>query len=108
MRAINARGRQVKQRIAWAREHFGDHEELADWYAEGDEILAGLAAACHGEIDPRSLDEGPVPEWQAEGRRLVRVQRQAMANLGRFVRDSGLSPEEFAEAYARGEIQLPG
>jgi hypothetical protein len=30
-----------------------------------------------------------------------------MANIGRLVRQSEFAPDEFADDYARGELQLP-
>jgi hypothetical protein len=70
----------------------------------GHAIAGDLADAMHGEIDPRTLDERAVRQWQAEGRNLLRDHRQgeaaAMADFGRAVRESGLTPDEAAQALA--------
>jgi hypothetical protein len=106
-RAINTRGHQVVDRLRWAEEHGGrDEPELAEWFEEGDGIVATLAGAMHDEIDPRTLDERRVRQWQAAGRDLLRNQRRgqtaAMADFGRAVRESGLSPDDAARALAVG------
>src|SRR4051794_20051527 len=125
-RAINARGRQVVERMQWAEETFraSCHGELAVWYAQGEDIVLDLRAAMHGEIDPRSLDERPVREWQAIGRTLLRAERASTGEIGRAVRTSGLSIDEAAQvlldaldsgmppddavaALGRGELRKP-
>jgi hypothetical protein len=68
-RAINGRGRQVIQRLAWERDVLGtDLAEITDWRRDGEEIAAALRAAMHGDVDPRSLDERVVRDWQRFGR----------------------------------------
>ena len=74
-------------------------DALHEWYDEGYEIAAELRDAMHGERDAHSLDEGRVREWQRYGREID----SRVADLGRAVRRSGLTPEEAAQRLARGE-----
>jgi hypothetical protein len=98
----------VSERLAWAEEEMGrDPEQLKGWYAVGDEARSALMGAVHGEIDPRTLDEGFIREWQAEGRRLERELEKRYAALGKMVRESGMTEQEAAEALARGDLKLP-
>ncbi len=102
IRSINRRGAQVIARLEEIERRGGrEHEELAGWFAEGEDIATSLAAAVHGELDPRSLDEQAVREWQAEGRSIAPSRAQATAELGRAVRESGLSSDEAATALGR-------
>jgi hypothetical protein len=55
----------------------------------------------HGERDPRSLDEGVVRSWLANGRDFLRAERQNMADFGRAIRMSGLSDNDAAAAISR-------
>jgi hypothetical protein len=68
MRSINTRGRLVAERLAYGEAMVGEVEEMSDWIEDGYNILAELRAAIHGEIDPRSLEEGRVRHWQKYGR----------------------------------------
>jgi hypothetical protein len=76
LRSMNRRGKQVSDRLAFVREHGfpGDTAErvpgLVDWCNDGDAIVAELAAAVHGDIDPAVVAEEPVRHWQAAGREL--------------------------------------
>jgi hypothetical protein len=74
-RAINGRGKQVAERLAWARALELDEQDptLKDWFEEGDEIEAELRSAMHDEIDPRSLAPDKVGHWQRYGRNIERV-----------------------------------
>lgn len=76
IRSINTRGEQVKLRLDWANDVYAERSEgLEPWFAEGAEWVAGLAAAVHGELDSRSLDEAAVRHWQAYGRNMEKVAR---------------------------------
>lgn len=69
MRAINQRGQQVAERLAWFTDVTTGHEgAFADWIADGKWIIGDLQSAMHGETDPRSLDESVVRNWQTHGR----------------------------------------
>jgi hypothetical protein len=111
MRSINARGKQVSDRLGLVD---GDHphlkrenELIAAWCEQGQNIRTELVAAMHGEVDARSLEERPIRDWQAEGRRIERYINQQYARLGRWARESGLSEQEVLEAIRRGEYQPP-
>ncbi len=108
-RAINTRGKQVSERLAFVDDehpHLKDqNEEIAAWVEQGYAIKAALAAAMHGEADPRSLQEGPIREWQVEGRHIERYIKEQYAKLGRWVKESGLSEEEAIEAIRQGEYK---
>lgn len=101
MRSINRRGALVSQRLAETHENAGDHPELAGWYTEGEEIVGQIQAAMHGQVDPRSLDERPVREWQRAGREIQASLDTAHGLLGKAVRESGMSPEEAASELGR-------
>lgn len=101
MRSINRRGALVSERLATTRESAGDHAELSGWYAEGDLILEQLKAAMHGEINPRSLDEKAVREWQRAGREIQGSLDTAYGRLGQALHASGMSPEEAAAQLGR-------
>lgn len=111
-RSINTRGRQVSERLAYVDDehpHLKDeNEEIAAWTKRGYAIKTELEAAMHGDRDPRSLQERPIREWQAEGRRIERFINKMYAELGRWVRESGLSEAEAIEAIKRGEYPGPG
>ena len=90
------------ERLSWAEEEGARRqEELAGWFEQGEEIVGLLAATMHGEIDPRTVDERPIREWQATGRDLLRHQHENLARFGRAIRRSGLSEEEVALAIGR-------
>jgi hypothetical protein len=99
---MNTRGRLVAERIAYTEQHGGrDNPDLAPWFAEGEAIVSTLAGAMHGEIDPASVDERPIREWQAIGREFQKHVRRNQAELGQAVRDSGMSPEDAAQALSQ-------
>jgi hypothetical protein len=103
MRAINTRGRQVVGRIDEVERRGGRGvAELADWFEEGDAIVALLSEVTHGDRDPRSVNERAIREWQADGRAIAPTARQAQALLGRAIRESGMSSDQAAAAIARG------
>jgi hypothetical protein len=87
-RAMNKRGRLVREQLAWAQVVAGDLEQYAEWYEEGDEIVATLAAAMHGEVDPRSVNEEWVRHWQEYGRHLqVAAAMHGMPSINEWLRD---------------------
>ncbi len=75
-RAINTRGKQVSERLAFVDDehpHLKEQNEgIAVWVKQGYAIRAELVAAMHGETDPGALQEGAIREWQAEGRHIER------------------------------------
>lgn len=75
MRAMNGRGKQVKERLDWARALELDEEDptFRDWFEEGEQLRDALRSGMHGEIDPRSLDPDAVGHWQHYGRNIERV-----------------------------------
>ena len=73
MRAINKRGRLVDERLEWGKALFGTSTEFDEWFGTGEAILGDLQAAMHGELNPRSLDEDEVRQWQVYGRNMERV-----------------------------------
>jgi hypothetical protein len=86
-RAMNKRGRLVREQLAWAQAVAGDLEQYAEWYEEGDEIVATLAAAMHGEVDPRSVNEEWVGHWQEYGRHLqVAAAMHGMPSINDWLR----------------------
>jgi hypothetical protein len=107
---VNTRGRQVRDRLHKMEYEYGIPRDVDDdtaaWYAEGDEIVADLAAVVHGELRPRDVDERWVREWQAVGRQAERSYLARMGKIGRAARERGLSDEEAAQALARGELPL--
>jgi hypothetical protein len=103
MRAINTRGRQVVGRIEDVERRGGRNvPELAEWFEEGDAIVALLREITHCVRDPRSVNERAIREWQADGRAIAPTARQSQALLGRAVRESGMSSDQAAVAIARG------
>lgn len=109
MRAVNTRGKQVSKRldsVDGEYPHFKtENEEIANWVEEGRAIQADLRAAMHGEIDPRTLDEPPIREWQATGREIGRFINEQLAAIGKWAKERGYSPEEAAAAIGRGEYR---
>jgi len=82
MRSMNTRGRQVSERLAWAEDHrsFLENErEFVDWFEEGLGIQTALKAAMHGEVDPATLPERPIRDWQAVGREVQHTVDRAFA-----------------------------
>lgn len=73
---------------------------MRDWFEAGDAIVESLAAATHRELDPRTLDEGYVRQWQAIGRELERRIRRNYADMGDAVKQSGMDKDAAAEALA--------
>jgi hypothetical protein len=109
LRTYNTRGKQVAARIAWAREFTETPPADAKtqrWLEEGDEIVDVIARMVHREADPRTVNEGAIREWQAEGRAAEQDPEQEQsrreARFGRAVRTSGRSDEEIAQALAHG------
>jgi hypothetical protein len=45
-------------------------------------IRTVLVAAVHGDLDPLTVDESPIREWQAEGRNIERFINRHITNLG--------------------------
>jgi hypothetical protein len=109
MRSINRRGKQVSDRLGFVVEWVPNpsETEMFMWMDEGQEIKAELAAAMHGEIDPATLDEPRIREWQATGRYLETEIKRRIAALGKQVRRSGMSADEAAQEMARGEFNPP-
>jgi hypothetical protein len=109
LRTYNTRGKQVAARIAWGRE-FAEtppDAETQRWLEEGDEIVDVIARMVHREADPRTVNEGAIREWQAEGRAAEQnpeqEQSRRQARFGRAIRTSGRSDEEIAQALAHGD-----
>lgn len=74
MRSINKRGEQVADRLAYGSELIGEaNPDLGDWITDGELIVSDIQAAMHGELDPRSLVERSVRNWQAYGWNIERV-----------------------------------
>ena len=70
---MNRRGQQVSERIVvFEQAGLRDDPRLEDWFAEGEKFKAELRAAVHKEIDPASVAEAPVRDWQAYSRDVMR------------------------------------
>jgi hypothetical protein len=69
LRTYNTRGRQVRDRLAKMENLIGDapDPETQGWYDEGREIIEILTRVVHRQQDPRTVKEGAIREWQAEG-----------------------------------------
>jgi len=112
LQTYNTRGRQVRARLermepirSTDRPDEG-HTEAQTWFDEGAAILTLLAEVVHQERDPRSVDEGAIRRWQAEGRAAeLRYQRKVGEAGDLRHRESALSPEEVEQAIADGEIR---
>jgi hypothetical protein len=111
MWSMNTRGRQVSERLSLVEDDWphlkGESPEIAAWCEQGQTIRTVLVAAMHGDLDPSTVDESPIREWQAEGRNIERFINRHIANLGKWATESGYSPAEAAEAIARGERPPP-
>jgi hypothetical protein len=116
-RSINKRGQLVAERLAyaramrdrpkpdaiaeeaWAEIHHGD----PDWYEHGEEIIAGIRAAMHGEADARALDPDESGEWLAYGgnAELVEVQMLGSPPINSWLLDP--ESQRLVAALARGQ-----
>jgi hypothetical protein len=110
LRTYNTRGKQVAARIAWMRDGLAEtppDAETQRWLEEGDEIVDAIARMVHREADPRTVNEGVIREWQAEGRAAEPTAEQEQfrrqAEFGHAIRTSGRSDEEIAQALAYGD-----
>jgi hypothetical protein len=112
MRAINTRGRQVSERLDYVDGSYPhlkkQSEEIAAWVEQGHAIRASLMAAMHGETDAGAIPEGPIREWQTEGRHIEAFINQYVAAFAKWAQDMGYSDEEALLAAARGEYRAPG
>jgi hypothetical protein len=102
---MNTRGKQVSRRLAFIAEKHPaalGNADIAEWYEEGEAIRDTLTAAMHGEVDPGSLPEEPVREWQSVGRDIERHINRQYAALGQRITESGMTPEEAARAWGPG------
>jgi hypothetical protein len=85
-RAINTRGRLVRERLDWARGV--DLPTDAAWEQEGETILLELRAVVHGELEPKQVHEPRVRRWQAVGHQLERdAVRSRAPSLRRWLAD---------------------
>lgn len=64
---MNKRGQLVAERLGWANEVMGAEREFSEWVEDGRGIITDLRAAAHGELDPRSVNEARVRNWQKYG-----------------------------------------
>lgn len=80
----------------------------AEWFEQGEQISEGLAAVVHGELEHSQVEECAVREWQAVGRAVSRRVTQRWADAGARLRETGMSPEEAAQAIAGGRIEMAG
>jgi hypothetical protein len=107
MRAMNARGRQVTERLSLVENEYSFLKEqdadIASWWEQGTHFKAELAAAMHGDVDPASVQERPIREWQAEGRQIQAFVDQRWALTAKWGREQGYTPEETVRALAEGE-----
>ena len=81
--------------------------DAAEWFEQGEQISEDLAAVVHGEPE-HSQVERAVREWQAVGRAVSRRVTQRWADAGARLRETGMSPEEAAQAIADGRIEMAG
>jgi hypothetical protein len=111
IRSINTRGKQVTERLAFVDDwpHLkNESPEIGEWVVQGKAIVAELEAAVHGDSDPRVLEEGPIRDWQTQGRNIEGFINQHLAAFGKWAKDMGYSEEEAMAAAARGEYRAPG
>ncbi len=103
VRSVNRRGVQVVERLTEVERRGGrDYPELAEWFKQGEGIVATLAGVVHGEMARRSVDKQAVREWQEQGHAIAPSTRRVQAMLGRAARQSGLCSEDAVAAVARG------
>jgi hypothetical protein len=101
----------VTERLLFVEQHgvklarFGRvvSESEREWCETGDAIGRSLASALHGELDPRSLDEAFVRQWQMVGRHIERTINRQIWELGREAKRNGFTAKEGANAALRGE-----
>jgi hypothetical protein len=107
-RSANNLGRDVEERLAWARAVMGDELD-AGWEADGEQHLEALQAAIH---DRYSLDTSALQRWLVCGRKMESLVRQMggppinlwlgkPGAIGAWMRQFGLSSDEAARELNR-------
>lgn len=80
----------------------GENREIEAWVVAGRSIKLELISAMHGELDPRSLDEAEIREWQATGRQIEKFVKDNYARVGKWIAEKGWTPEQAVEEIQRG------
>ena len=106
LRAVNTRGQQVVERMAFVEEWGGRKDpDAADYWLEvGALIVKDLAAVVHGELSPRAVDEKGIRTWQAIGRDVEAEITKRMTRFGAAIEKTGMTAEEAALALSEGRL----